>query len=82
MDESDLAWGLGLVAVTAAGVLVVLILVIGLVLLFRRLFWRRERIATGQALVADMRSPAETPATATYSRGSVWREQIPRQHVR
>jgi hypothetical protein len=46
MDESDLAWGLGLLAVTAAGVLIVLILVVGIVLLFRRFFWRQERIAT------------------------------------
>jgi hypothetical protein len=77
MDELDLAWGLGLLAVTAAGVLVVLILVFGLVLLFRRLFGRQERIATGQTPVAEMRSPAATPATPSYSRGSVWRERIP-----
>ena len=46
MSELDLSWGLGLLAVTAGGVLVVLNLVVGIVLLFRRLFWRHERIAT------------------------------------
>lgn len=102
MDESDLAWELGLLAVTAAGVLVVLSLVVGIVLLFRRLFWRQARIRrqrasaycypnttqpesivhiTGlaQTPVAEMRSPAATPATLTYSRESVWRKQIPGQ---
>lgn len=102
MDESDLAWGLGLLAVTAAGVLVVLSLVAAIVLLFRSLFWRlalirRQRarapyyppatqperivhmtgLASGQMPVAEMRPPAATPATPTYSRESVWREQIP-----
>ena len=49
MNESDLAWELGLLAVTAAGVLVALSLVVGIVLLFRRLFWRQARIRRQRA---------------------------------
>ena len=49
MDELDLAWGLGLLAVTAAGVLVVLSLVVGIVLWFRRLCWRQARIRRQRA---------------------------------
>lgn len=43
MDQFDLTWGVAMLAVTAAGISVVVIPVIGIILLFRRLVWRRNR---------------------------------------
>lgn len=66
MDESDLAWGLGLLAVTAAGVLIALSLVVGSALLFRRLFGRQERIAveSDSSALAILATNRRRPAIA------------------
>ncbi len=53
MSEPDLGWESALTAVTAASVLALSVIVAGIVVLFRRFFWRRSSTAFGTEIVAQ-----------------------------